>query len=273
MNFRVGNSAFIPGLPAVRPGWHPAGPVRPRPALLECHHRDVRVLVPASSGSGDPVTPDELYGVARPRLDGRPWVGLCMIASLDGTTVVDGRSGGLGNPTDVAVLGALRRAADMIIVGAATVRTERYGAPRKPGQRIGVVTSTADIDPDTELFTSGAGFLILPEDGPRAPRGAGGPVETIRAGQGRVDLAAALARLGELGESPTFVQAEGGSHLNGSLLDAGCVDELNLTWSPVLAGGDGPRVTSGGHATMTRLRLAHLATDDDSYVYGRWVRS
>ena len=43
---------------------------------------------------------DELYGVVRRPPPGRPWVGICMIASVDGTTVVDGRSGGLGNSTD-----------------------------------------------------------------------------------------------------------------------------------------------------------------------------
>ena len=58
------------------------------------------------------------------------------------------------------MLGALRRAADAIIVGATTVRQESYGPPKKAGQRIGVVTSSGDIDPATDLFTSGAGFLI-----------------------------------------------------------------------------------------------------------------
>ena len=63
----------------------------------------------------------------------------------------------------------------------------------------------------------------------------------MRAGTGRVDLALALHRLDELMEPPTFVQAEGGPHLNGALLDADCVDELDLTISPFLAGGDGAR--------------------------------
>ena len=76
---------------------------------------------------------DDLYGVARQRVAGRPWVGICMVASLDGATVVEGRSGGLSNPQDAAVLARLREAADVIIVGAATVRQESYGPPRRPG--------------------------------------------------------------------------------------------------------------------------------------------
>jgi riboflavin biosynthesis pyrimidine reductase len=208
----------------------------------------------------------------RHRLGARPWVGVCMIASLDGSTVVAGQSGGLSNPNDVAVLATLRRAADAIVVGASTVRQEGYGPPKKPGQRIGVVTSTGGIDPSTELFRSGAGFLIMPEDGPPAPTGPDGPVEVVRAGSGRVDLPAALGRLDGVVEAPTFIQAEGGPRLNGSLLDADCVDELNLTVSPILAGGDGPRVTAGAAATTAGFEIGHVATDDRGFLYTRWLR-
>ena len=218
------------------------------------------------------VSLDVLYGTARHRIDDRPWVGLCMITSLDGSTVVDGRSGALGNATDTAVLGALRRAADLVLVGAATVRVERYGPPRKAGQRIGVVTSTGDVDADSELFAGGAGFLIMPEDGPAPPAGAQGRVAVVRAGRGQVDLALALRRLDELMDPPTFVQAEGGPRLNGSLLESDCVDELDLTVSPVLVGGDGPRVIVAAQPRMQRFELAHLGVDEESFLYGRWTR-
>jgi riboflavin biosynthesis pyrimidine reductase len=218
------------------------------------------------------VSLDALYGGPRERLGGRPWVGLCMITSLDGSTVVDGRSGALGNATDTAVLGALRRAADLVIVGAATVRLERYGPPRKAGQRIGVVTSTGDVDAASELFASGAGFLIMPEDGPPPPSGASRPLEVVRAGARRVDLALALRRLDELMDPPTFVQAEGGPRLNGSLLEADCVDELDLTLSPALVGGEGSRVIVGAQPKMERYELVHLGVDDESYAFGRWTR-
>jgi 5-amino-6-(5-phosphoribosylamino)uracil reductase len=89
---------------------------------------------------------------------------------------------------------------------------------------------------------------------------------------GRVDLPLALRRLDELIDRPAFVQAEGGPRLNGSLLDADCVDELDLTVSPVLVGGDGPRVSVGAQPTLARFQLAHLGVDDESYLYGRWIR-
>ncbi len=230
----------------------------------------VRRLFPEPAGD---ISLDALYAdPPRRRRGARPWVGVCMIASLDGNTVVGGRSGGLSNPNDAAVLGTLRRAADAIIVGASTVRTEGYGPPKKPGQRIGVVTATGRVDPTTELFRSGAAFLIMPEDGPPAPAAPGGPIEVVRAGRGLVDLPAALGRLDGVIGVPTFVQAEGGPRLNGSLLDADCVDELNLTVSPVLAGGDGPRVTVGAAATTAAFELAHLAVDDRAFLYTRWLR-
>ncbi len=67
------------------------------------------------------------------------------------------------------------------------------------------------------------------------------------------------------------MQVEGGSQLNGALLASDCVDELDLTVSPVLIGGNGPRVTAGAPATFERFDLVHLATED-SYLYSRWVR-
>ena len=229
----------------------------------------VRVVHP---GPVADVELDALYGVARARVGDRPWVGVCMIAALDGTTVVDGASGALGNDTDRAVFAALRRAADVVIVGAGTVRAEGYGPPRKPGQRIGVVTSTASVEPATELFTSGAGFLILPDDGPPAPVGPAGAIDVVRAGRGRVDLADALRRLDNLIDPPTFVQCEGGATLNGALLAAGCVDELDLTLAPVMAGGDGPRLAVGAPPAFERFVLAHVGVDEESYVFTRWTR-
>jgi riboflavin biosynthesis pyrimidine reductase len=229
----------------------------------------VRRLFPEPPGE---VSLDELYGdPPRPRVGDRPWVGICMVASLDGSTVLHGRSGGLSNPDDTAVLGTLRRAADAVIVGAATVRTEGYGPPKKSGQRIGVVTATGHVDPASELFRSGAGFLIMPDDG-TPPVGPGGPIDVVRAGRGRVDIARALERLGEVMPAPTYIQAEGGPRLNGSLLDADCVDELDLTISPLFVGGDGPRVTAGGDAATAAFELAHVLVDERSFLYTRWLR-
>jgi riboflavin biosynthesis pyrimidine reductase len=233
-------------------------------ASLPRHRRTLRRVFPEPAGE---VTVAEAYGVPRRRhADGRPWVGICMVSSLDGSTVVKGTSGALSSENDTAVLLTLRDAVDVLLVGAGTARAEGYGAPGKPGQRLGVVSTTGDVDLSVELFTSGAGFLIVPEDAPALP------VDTVRAGRGRVDLPLALVRLGEVVGDVTCVQAEGGPRFNAALLDADVVDELDLTWSPQLAGGDGSRLTAGARESMTGFDLAHLLVDDDAFVYTRWLR-
>jgi riboflavin biosynthesis pyrimidine reductase len=206
------------------------------------------------------VTVREAYDVPRPRPVDRPWVGLCMVASIDGSTVVDQRSAALSNPVDTEVLHTLRDLADLIIVGAATVRIEGYGPPRKPGQQVGVVSRTGDLDLTTPLFESGAGFLILPESAPYRD------VPTIRSGWEELDLAGALAQL-----DADYVQAEGGSILNAALAEADLLDEIDLTISPQVAGGDGARVTAGAPPIGRRMELAHLL-EDDGFLFTRYVR-
>ncbi len=185
---------------------------------------------------------------------------LCMISSLDGSAQFDQRSGGLSSPTDVAMLSALRSEADVVLVGAGTARGEGYGPPKKPGLRIGVVSNSGTVDVGTPLFTSGAGFLVLPEDADPVA------VDSVRAGTGRVDLAGVLGRL-----DARVVQLEGGPTLNASFLELDLLDELNLTVSPMLAGGDGVRIVHGAPELGRAYELAHLY-EDDGFLFGRWLR-
>ena len=192
-----------------------------------------------------------------------------MVSSLDGSIAVDGTSGGLGNPNDLEVLLTLRSLADMILVGAGTVRGEGYGPPEKTGQRIGVVTNRGNVDLDRDLFTSGAGFVNTNE----AAEVDETRVEVLRAGTDQVDEAAAVTRLDEIDPSVRYVQAEGGAGFNGSLLDAGVIDELDLSLSPHLVGGDGPRLTTGAAEGLQGFELAHLLVDSDGFVFSRWTRA
>ena len=217
----------------------------------------------------DDITVDEAYGSPlRTRPDG-PWVGLCMVASIDGSAAVDGTSAELSSPTDSAVLNRLRRLADVIIVGAGTVRDEGYGAPRKVGQRIGVVSLSGRLDYDSDLFTSGAGFVISCEGGaPDVPAG----IDVIRVGTDDVDLASVLGALAGLVGTADFVQVEGGPALNGAFFTADLIDEINLTTSPATFGGPGPRLAAGSPAHAHRYDVAQLAIDDQAFVYTRWLR-
>ena len=72
---------------------------------------------------------------------------------------VDGRSGGLGSDADRQVFGILRELAEVVLVGAGTVRSEGYGGARKPTRGralpppIAVVTGSGNLDPGARLFT------------------------------------------------------------------------------------------------------------------------
>lgn len=231
---------------------------------------DAPLLRRVHPGPPTATTVGDAYDVVRPAPTGRPWVNLCMVSSLDGAVAVDGSSGGLGNANDRDVLVTLRRLADVVLVGAGTAMGEGYGPPSKPGQRIAVATNSGHVDLDRPLFTSGAGFLLAPASASIDES----RVDVLRAGHDRLDIALALARLGEMsGRDVHLVQAEGGPTLNGALWAAGLVDEVDMTLSPIVAGGDAPRIVSGAPQLTARMALAHLLVDDESFVFGRWLRA
>src|SRR5687767_14802557 len=70
------------------------------------------------------------YEVARPARPGRPWVLLNLVLSADGHASVAGRVTQLTSPTDQTLFHHLRTLSDAILVGASTVRAEKYGPVR-----------------------------------------------------------------------------------------------------------------------------------------------
>jgi riboflavin biosynthesis pyrimidine reductase len=189
-------------------------------------------------------------------------VRLNMIASADGGSALAGRSGGLGNDTDHTVFGALRAAADAIVVGMRTVIAEHYGPPAS-GQKLYVIATRPDVSGNPELFESGGATLVLPEEAP-APAG----VDVLRAGTGRdVDLRAVVDAL-----DGKVVMAEGGPTIAGRLAALGLVDEFFLTVSPRVIAGDVARVAHGADADPALWHLRHAFVDDDGYLFLRYAR-
>jgi riboflavin-specific deaminase-like protein len=246
---------------------------------------EVRQLLPLPA---DDVDPFEAHASARrPAPAGRPWVALNMVASVDGATAVEGRSGALGGPADRRVFSALRSAADVILVAAGTVRAEGYGPPRTPerqqaarrarGQtpfpRIVVVSRSLDLDATSALFVEAVERpLVITAAGTAVPEALAAVAEVQEVGDADgVDLAATLALLGRLGHR--LVLCEGGPTLNGQLIAAGLVDEVDLTLSPLLVGGGSRRVAVGPAEAPTGLGLAHLWHDaDDDLLFARYAR-
>jgi riboflavin biosynthesis pyrimidine reductase len=209
-----------------------------------------------------------------------------MVASADGAASSDGRSGGLSGPADRMVFTVLRSIADLILVGAGTVREERYRPVQAaeiwaglrpagaPVPAIAVVSGRLALDPDSALLTAAAPdaqtIVITTAAAPRERRAAMARcARVIEAGQDRVDLAAAVSALRELGYAS--ILTEGGPSLLGHLATADLIDELCLTTSPVLATGSAGRVTASASAHTARLSLAHVL-HDDGFLFSRYQR-
>lgn len=250
--------------------------------------------LPLASGSvrrlwPDPADVDQLDQLVaddrRVRPDGRPWVLINMIASLDGAIALEGRSGGLGRPADKAMFSALRAVADVVLVGAGTARAERYGPARAtPSQRaaraargqaeappIAVVTRSLELDLRGALFSESRPLVITCEAAPVDRRQAVSEVaDLVVVGDSTVDLVAAAAALADRGLR--VVTCEGGPHLNGDLIAADLVEEWVCTFSPVLvAGTEGRASRRPGTAVPVAMRLDRLL-EGDGLLLGRWLR-
>lgn len=186
---------------------------------------------------------------------GAPFIRANMVSSIDGVAAVKGVSASLSSPDDQRLFAILRDLADLVLVGAGTVRQEGYGpsvlSPARQRRRqrwtdrgplpYAVITNTG-LDPDLSFFQTpkgdGARPIVITHaaaaDQVRLDR-----CELVIAGEERVDLPQAKKALGDLGFR--HVLCEGGPGLLGSLISQELIDELCLSVSPLLVGaGSGP---------------------------------
>jgi riboflavin biosynthesis pyrimidine reductase len=214
------------------------------------------------------------------------WLRGSMVTSADGLAQADGRSGGLSGPADVAVFHTLRGLADVVLVGASTVRVEGYGpaavrdefaasraaAGQTPVPAIAVVSGSLDVDFDGPLYAGAVvpTITVTVADAPPArlerARAAG---EVLIAGEsGHVDLATAADALARGGRRRLL--CEGGPKLLAAAVAAGCVDELCLSISPQLRAGGGLRILDGpALAVPAPLQLRALLTLD-GFLFARY---
>jgi len=200
---------------------------------------------------------------APPRL---PWLRLNFVATVDGAAEgEDHLSGSINNDADHQVFDLLRGLADVVIVGAGTVRAEGYRPNPKP---LVVVTRSGELPPT--LLEGDTDRLYL-ATGARAP-GLARAREVLgdRAlvlGEHAPDLAALRRALEEAGFADLL--CEGGPHLAADLLAAGLVDELCSTVVPSLVGGIHRRILEGPDLDVP-LRL-HTLLDSDGTLLARWM--
>ncbi|MEO6794687.1 MAG: pyrimidine reductase family protein [Mycobacterium sp.] len=244
-------------------------------------------------GSVRPVDDAELarlYAYPEPD-EPRIWVRANFISSIDGAATVAGTSGGLAGPGDRTLFTLLRALADIIVVGAGTIRAENYGGAhlnaaerqrrRDRGQsevpRLAIVTRSGRLDRDLRVFTeTELPPLVLTcaaaaDDTRRRLAGHAEVLDCSGGNPALVDEAAVLAVLAARGQRR--VLTEGGPTLLGTFIESDLLDELCLTMAPYLVGGRAPRITTGGGELPTPMRCAHLLTDESGYIYGRYVKN
>ncbi|MGR8007468.1 pyrimidine reductase family protein [Streptomyces hypolithicus] len=235
--------------------------------------------VPATAAPGGEWGLDELaeaYAYPKDRGATGAWLRANMVSSLDGAAQHEGRSQPISSDTDMRIFGTLRGLADVVVVGAETVRLEGYrpararqafagrraAAGQGPAPAIAVVSASLDLDFSLPLFTSPlVPTLVLtgataPADRIRAARDAG--AEVLIAGDGAaVDPARAVAALA--GRGLTRLLTEGGPRLLAQFIAAGVLDELCLSISPTLTAGRAQRIADGpSMAVPERFALASV---------------
>jgi riboflavin-specific deaminase-like protein len=230
-----------------------------------------------------PTSPEELaanlrlHELAPP---GRPYLGLNMVASLDGKATLDWRTKGLSSELDRRLFHHLRTQADAVMVGAGTAREERYGRMTKneelrekrvaegraPEALAVVVSGRLDLPADLPLLGELDQEVLIATGASHELEGVEGAVSYARIGD---DLPRLMAELHERGIRS--VLCEGGPTLNSFLYAAGLVDELFLSISPkVLAGPAALTIVAGRELVEpVEMELVSVA-EADAELFTRW---
>jgi riboflavin-specific deaminase-like protein len=211
----------------------------------------------------------------------RPYVVTNFAVTLDGKATLHGRSGAIGSDTDTQMLVGLRTKVDAVMIGAGTMRVERYGRPLgdphergrreraglSPDPLLAIVSGRLDLPWDAPAFADpGARVLIFTASEADPPETAA-EVRVVRH-ERSVDLRSALAHL-RAKRGVRALLCEGGPRLHAQLIDAGLVDELFVTLAAKLAGGDGPNLVTGLAELERPLDLLWLL-DGGGELFGRY---
>ena len=213
----------------------------------------------------------------------RPAVAVNFAATVDGRATIAGVSGPIGSSTDTEMLARLRTRFDAVMIGAGTMRAERYGRligdqeQRQRREQIGlphdplmvIVSGRLDLPWDAPLFADGGGRVLIFTASKAEPPPTATSVQVVRH-EGAVDIAAALRHLRkELGIRALL--CEGGPGLHAELEAGAMVDDLFLTIAPKLAGGAAPRIVEGELPAVAELELAWLL-EQEGELFARYRR-
>jgi riboflavin biosynthesis pyrimidine reductase len=243
----------------------------------------MRQLLPTAG----PVDPADAYGRLPALGPSRPGLRLNMIVSVDGAASLQERSGVLGGPADQVLFATLRSLADVVLVGAGTMRAEGYGPARlsddararrrawglPPVPPIAVITRSCRLDWSARFFTKAEqrplGVTVAAAAATDRARAAE-VADVIIASEDDVDLARAISALAKRGH--TNVLSERGPGVAAQLAAAGLLDEVCLMVAPLLAAGQARRILDGAApAPPSALELGHVL-EADGYLFLRYRR-
>lgn len=212
----------------------------------------------------------------------RPLAAMNFVATLDGRATIEGRSGPIGSDADTAMLAGLRTRFDAVMIGAGTMRVERYGrlvakqVTRERRERAGLapeplmvlISGRLDLPWDAPLFSEGGEVLIFTAAETEPPETASS-IEVVRH-EGAVNLTEAMRHLREE-RGIRALLSEGGPHVHEQMQADGLVDDLFLTISPKLSGGEALRILEGPLPEVIDLELAWLL-EKDGELFARYRR-
>lgn len=201
----------------------------------------------------------------------RPFLRAIMVSTADGAArSPKGLSGGISSAADRLVFATVRGLSDVILVGAETVRSEGYRAPRPrpeladrrqaasqaPTPRLAIITRSGDLDIAGSLFSEAAEppLIYVPATMADERRTSLATVaEVVVAGD--EDVAAPLVVADLSARGLNRVACEGGPSILGQFVAHRLIDELCLTITPLLYGG------TSSESPVTRI-IAGLPLDD-----------
>ena len=233
----------------------------------------------ASTVLADPLAP--YAEVDRSRTRHECWVMAHMVGGLDGSAAIGGRVAQLSTPPDSRLFTLIRALADVVLVGAETVRREGYGPVRLPEDRmsarrasgrsgtppVAVVTRSLDLDWGARVFAEAPPesrtLVVTCENAdPGRLEAARRVADVVLAGAERVEPGRALRALSERGHR--VVLCEGGPTWLGELVAARRLDELCLTVAPLMGGDPLPVSIAPPGSALAPFALRHVLRDGDT---------
>lgn len=211
----------------------------------------------------------------------RPYLALNMVSTLDGKATIEWRTKGLSSELDRRLFHQLRTQVDAVMVGAGTLRAERYGRIAKSEElrerRVSeglareplaiIVSGRLNLPADLPLLQEPEQEVVIVTRSDAELRGTAARIEYVRTGD---DLPLLMGKL-RAERGVRSILCEGGPTLNFHLLAAGLVDELFLTLGAKLSGGAAALTIVAGRDLVEPVELGLVwVAEGAGDLFTRW---